>query len=282
MSSTGLDQLLDRHPRPVALLHGALAPLTPVSLAGMAARDAELLTRVDRKYLLPSELLPALISGLDERFDVLEIDGRRVSAYTSTYFDSPDLGCFHEHRQGRRGRFKVRTRTYLDSGDCWLEVKVKTAGGKTYKERRPYAAGDTRQLTVEGRKFVAEQLAERNSCELDRLEPSLTVDYQRSTLVATDGKARLTIDSGLTATSLATSSLPTAGGARQVAASRRLLVVETKSANGMHAADRTMRSLGVRPQSMSKYCLATAALHPHLRPNPWFRAYRACFDSSQV
>jgi hypothetical protein len=282
MSSTGLDQLLDRHPRPAALLHGALAPLTPVSLASMAARDAELLTRVDRKYLLPCDLLPALMTGLDERFDVLQIDGRRVSAYTSTYFDSPDLSCFREHRQGRRRRFKVRTRTYLDSGDCWLEVKVKTAGGRTSKERRPYPAADTSWLTAEGREFVAEQLAERDACELDRLEPSLVVDYQRSTLVATDGKARVTIDSGLTATSLATSSPPTAGRARQVAASRGLLVVETKSANGMHAADRTMRSLGVRPQPMSKYCLATAALHPHLRPNPWLRAYRACFDSPQA
>jgi hypothetical protein len=75
----------------------------------------------------------------------------------------------------------------------------------------------------------------------------------------------------LDATSLAMSSPPTA--------SPGLLVVETKSANGMHAADRTMRSLGIRSQPISKYCLATAALHPHLRPNPWLRAYRAYFDS---
>jgi hypothetical protein len=151
MISTSHDQLLEDHLRTLrlvegklrtaALLHGALAPLTPVSLAGLAARDAELLTRVDRKYLLPADLLPALLAGLDEGFDVLQIDGRRVSRYTSTYFDSADLSCFREHRQGRRRRFKVRTRTYLDSGECWLEVKVKTAGGETCKERQPYDAG---------------------------------------------------------------------------------------------------------------------------------------------
>jgi hypothetical protein len=120
MSTQAIVQRFDRASRTDALLHGALARFTPVSLAGLTARDAGLQTRLDRKYLLTADLLPDLLEQLDRDFDVLQIGGRRVSAYSSTYFDTPDLRSFRAHRQGRRDRFKVRTRTYLDSGECWL------------------------------------------------------------------------------------------------------------------------------------------------------------------
>ena len=50
-----------------------------------------------------------------------------------------------------------------------------------------------------------------------------------------------------------------------------MVIVETKSADGQGAADRALAELGIRPVSMSKYCLGVAALHPELPANKWSR-----------
>jgi len=48
------------------------------------------------------------------------------------------------------------------------------------------------------------------------------------------------------------------------------VLVETKS-RGHEPVDRVLSRLGVRPLSMSKYCLGTALLHPWLPANRWHR-----------
>ena len=121
---------------PAAFSAGSQAPtsdslnadhLAPTSLAEL--NDAAgLLTRVDRKYLVPLERAQELVGGLSSEARVLEIDGRRRFSYASTYFDTPGLEAFMLTARKRRRRFKVRTRTYLDSGLCFLEVKTRGAG----------------------------------------------------------------------------------------------------------------------------------------------------------
>jgi len=104
--------------------------------------EAALQTRVDRKYLLTPELFRELIRGLAGTFRVLDIDGRRVFGYESVYFDTASLDLFRAHRQGRRHRYKARTRTYVDSDACMFEVKLKGRRGETIKHRMPYHIGD--------------------------------------------------------------------------------------------------------------------------------------------
>ena len=43
-----------------------------------------------------------------------------------------------------------------------------------------------------------------------------------------------------------------------------------------------MRELGVRPASVSKYCVAVAALHPELPSNPWHQTLRRYFGPCTV
>jgi len=109
--------------------------LAPTSLAELNGA-AGLLTRVDRKYLVPLERAQELVGGLISEAQVLDIDGRRRFSYASTYFDTPGLEAFMLTARKRRRRFKVRTRTYLDSGLCFLEVKTRGARGTT-AQRRP-------------------------------------------------------------------------------------------------------------------------------------------------
>ena len=125
---------------------GAVAPLRPISLAEVLD-EAALQVRVDRKYLVPVGAFITMTNRLSDRFAVLDIDGRRSFSYESVYFDSPDHRLYRQHVQRRRRRYKVRTRAYLDSGECTFEVKLKGGRSETVKSRMPYGLGDRGRLT---------------------------------------------------------------------------------------------------------------------------------------
>jgi hypothetical protein len=59
-----------------------------VSLESLDERAA-LLHRVDDKYAVSGSEFGVLVESLRESHEVLEIDGRRVFAYSTTYFDTP-------------------------------------------------------------------------------------------------------------------------------------------------------------------------------------------------
>lgn len=114
-----------------------LDALGAVTLDELVA-EASLLARVDRKYVVPREGLDAVLAAIDPGTRVLEIDGARDFAYESVYFDTPDLLSFRMAARPRRRRFKLRTRSYLDTGSSYLEIKTRGARGTTVKERDEY------------------------------------------------------------------------------------------------------------------------------------------------
>src|SRR5919107_618134 len=120
--------------------------------------EAALQTRVDRKYLLTPDQFEELGRRIGSTFRVLEIDGRRVFGYESVYFDTGALDLFRAHRQGRRRRYKARVRTYLDSGACMFEVKLKGRRGETVKHRLPYRLEDRSRMNAEAVEFMSRLL----------------------------------------------------------------------------------------------------------------------------
>ncbi|MDX2345241.1 MAG: VTC domain-containing protein, partial [Acidimicrobiia bacterium] len=125
--------------------------LEPIGLAELEA-GAALLTRKDRKYLVPLDVAEQVISH--DGLRVLEIDGRRSFHYESVYFDTPERISYLAAAYRRRRRFKVRTRSYLDSGRCSLEVKTRERRGLTEKHRLKYDITGRDQLTEKGMIFV--------------------------------------------------------------------------------------------------------------------------------
>ncbi|UBU14971.1 polyphosphate polymerase domain-containing protein [Nonomuraea gerenzanensis] len=238
-----------------ALLAGVAAAVPAVGLEDVP----ELLSRVDCKYLVTASTMARLAAELGDRFLALRIEGRRQFRYTSTYFDTPGLLTYHQHRQDRRRRFKLRTRTYLDGGGQWLELKLSGARGGTDKHRMPYdgVPGDT--LTSQALDFVRDTLlSELRLIAPETLQPVLATDYKRVTLVDRSGTARVTCDTGLVFRD----------GARSTPARGDLVLLESKSVDGKAVVDKVLRGLGVRPVSVSKYCLAVAALR-ELPANRW-------------
>ncbi|GAA1667795.1 VTC domain-containing protein [Glycomyces endophyticus] len=245
------------------------------AFAGIGLGDvvaaADLQTRVDTKYLLSPERYRWFRDRLAAtgEWACLDIGGRRRFAYESVYFDTPDLLTYRQHRQGRRRRFKVRTRLYADSGECAFEVKVKGARQDTVKERLPYAAADAARITPEAAEHLARTLWEAYGLGVPRgLEARLRTDYSRHTLVDPAAGVRITCDEDLRCV--------TGAG---TAVARPVSLVEVKSARPGGPADRLLWSMGARPVSVSKYCLAVAALAPGMRGNPWARALNECFPT---
>lgn len=251
----------------LAATTGAVGVLRTISLAEVLD-EAALQVRIDRKYLVPINAFIEMTDRLRHRFAVLDIDGRRSFNYESVYFDSADYRLYREHVQRRRRRYKVRTRAYLDSGECTFEVKLKGGRSETVKARMPYGLDDRSRLTAEALTFLGDQLrTEYGVPEARDLAPALTTTYRRTTLVDRADHARLTCDIDLVfhRSPSAPDSVRGPVGA---------VLVESKTAGRAGEADRVLRDLGVRPIQVSKYCVAAALLNPHLRANPWHRTLR--------
>lgn len=249
------------------LLDRLVHRLPPVDLDEVM-RTAALQTRVDRKYLLSRRAFERL-SGCLTGLAALQIDGRRVFDYESVYFDTADLQLYREHRQGRRLRYKVRTRSYLDSGECLLEVKVKGRRGETVKERTPYPVQRHTVLDRDAMAFAADVL--RRHCDRAPavgLGAAAVSRYRRATLVDPGEGSRITLDVDL--------SFERPWHARGGVRSPDLVILETKSRTGTQV-DRLLRSAGVRPVSMSKYCLGVTLLQPQLPGYRWNRMLREEF-----
>lgn len=252
-----------------------LADLEPIDLDALV-RQASLLTRVDRKYLVPARLLPAVLRGLTGAARVLEIDGRRSFGYRSDYFDTPGLDSYLAAAHRRRRRFKVRVRTYVDTGGRYVEVKTRGPRGTTVKERAPYA-GDPGHLGSDALAHTGAVLGDaRIPCDTHSLRPVLSTRYARTTLFLPATGARVTIDADLTWQ--LTPHLPDSAGLRVP----DRVIVETKAAGGACEADRLLWSLGHRPCPMSKYATGLAALRPDLPANRWLPTLRRHFSAAST
>ena len=246
----------------------ALHRFDPISLEELVA-DAGLMTRLDRKYLVSMHDVEPLLNGISAATRVLEIGGERTFRYRSVYFDTPDLQSYRTAAQPRRRRFKVRTRSYVDTGGAFIEVKLRGPRGVTAKDRREIAPTETDALTDDVRADVASML---DAGAVDgrlawRLRPTMTSTYARTTVLGHEGYARATIDTALVWHDHDGDDLRLAD----------MAIIETKSSSQPSEIDRRLWRLGYRPQSMSKYATGLAALRPQLPSNRWSRLIRGPF-----
>jgi VTC domain len=242
----------------------ALAPLRPISLDEILA-TAELQTRFDGKYLVSLEAFDRLLEAWRDRLSVLEIDGSRLFRYESVYFDTPQLTTYRQHAHGRRRRVKIRTRAYLDSDECLLELKFVGTRGETVKERNPYSMEQRFDLSEPARALLAERLT--SLVDVRDLRRTITTGYRRATMVDVSSCSRLTCDVNLRF----------ANDDQERMGPPGVVLLESKAVAGARALETDLHRLGLRPLSLSKYCLGMAMLDPGLPANRWNRALRGHF-----
>ncbi|MEO5651513.1 MAG: VTC domain-containing protein [Marmoricola sp.] len=236
----------------------ALAGRPDVSLATVQGHAAAL-TRVDRKYLVPVPLVRRLLTELSHDWAVLDVAGRRSTHYRTTYFDTADLWTARAHVQGRRRRWKVRSRLYIEDGLCRLEVKTRDGRGQTVKVYAPSSPDSYGKLSLADRDFVTRTLADRAiPVDVAALVPTIEVAYERMTLARTRrDPARLTLDWQVTCDL----------DGEQVRLDEGHVLVETKGDRRPSEADRLLIGLGARPTSFSKYTAGAALLREDIADN---------------
>lgn len=228
-----------------------LQAFAPLSLQELDSQ-AELMERQDCKYIVNVELVMAALADQASGYRILEIDDKRSFTYENHYFDTKDFLCFHEHKQGKRKRFKVRTRYYADSGSCFLELKLKGPRNRTIKSRIPYAAEQRDQLDATAMAFIKQSYETSYGQPFEHeLHYALSTDYQRTTLVSERRAERLTIDSQLAFTD----------AHHDFQINPDTAIVETKSAKLNRSSDKLVRTVAQQPVSAcSKYCVGLALL----------------------
>ncbi|MGR3810507.1 polyphosphate polymerase domain-containing protein [Jiulongibacter sp. NS-SX5] len=216
-------------------------------------KNAELLDRKEVKYVFERDLLDRILEELPDHYFILEIDGKRQFKYLSQYFDTDDLQFFHRHRTGRLNRYKVRKREYLDAGLAFFEVKFKNNHGRTIKSRIPTETQTQEEILQEEDSF----LQEVSPFLADALNPTVSVLYNRLTLVNKNSPERVTIDMNLNL---------------QIddheSTFDDLVILEVKQ-DRLRASKikSVLRGFGIRPGTISKYCLGIISNEDDVRYN---------------
>lgn len=226
--------------------------LEPISLGEIGR--AALLDRTDTKFTVPAARAADLIRQCAGAYRVLDVAGVRLNRYQTVYYDTTELAFYHAHHSGRYPRYKVRVRSYEDTGIRFAEIKRKTNTARTVKSRAEVANEFTRPIdalwsVIEPEQEVAEMF--------DLLRETATISFRRLTLVHRVNAERVTFDTMLRCES--------AGRSVEYPG---LAVVEVKRASREPSAiTSALGALHIRSATISKYCLAIANLSERAKKN---------------
>lgn len=223
------------------------APITLKEMDGVA-----LMNRTDTKYVFHLAQLLEILKRVKSDYRVLEIGGMRASRYKTLYFDTPDLDFYIKHQNGKKNRYKVRSRKYVDSDLCFLEVKFKNNKGRTVKTRVTVDDFEL-DLSQDSNDFISETAGQDFN-----LRPALWNSFKRITLVNQDLPERLTIDTEL--------AFEIDGEHKTM---KNLVIAELKQekANRHSPFAKAVKELGIRPERISKYCLGVAMMKEDVKKN---------------
>ncbi len=231
-------------------LENILLAFKPITLAEMDG--VQLMNRTDTKFMFNAQELKEILPDLSASYKVLEINSVRQSRYETLYYDTHHFYHYLQHQNGKKHRYKIRKREYLDSSLSYLEVKEKNNKGRTYKSRIKL---DEVVLAIDdkGHYFIQQRAKSAHG-----LEPKIWNSYTRTTLVDTVAGERVTLDSDLVFYI----------GTKRIALDN-FVIAEVKQ-DGENRHSRFMQHMKRRlhrQEGISKYCLGVALLYPEVKSN---------------
>lgn len=235
-------------------LQEPLTALAPISLDEMDA--IKLMNRVDSKYLTDeAHLVEILRDAARSGYRVLETEGEKISPYDSVYYDTATLKMFSDHHNRRLKRQKVRTRSYVNSGLTFLEIKRKNNKGRTSKKRIVIPLAELLDFSADPQ--ACDYLAQKSWFTADELSPVLETLFSRITLVNPALTERLTIDTCLQFRNFRTG---------KEASLRDAVIIELKQDGRVESQMRgILLDHRVKQARISKYCVAVTLTDPAAR-----------------
>ena len=233
----------------------------PISLNEM--ESVKLMNRIDTKYVVSLETLPAILKAAQADYFAQEIDGKRIATYDTMYYDTDTLDMYIRHHDRQLVRQKIRVRQYVDSNLTFLEIKRKNNKGRTKKKRIivPNFAitADTFGESKREKWSVEDFIAAKSRYTWSELTPHLSTKFHRITLVNKAKTERLTIDMDLLWENVVNGESKTYPN---------LVIVELKrDGNVLSKMTHIMLDLRVHPLKISKYCIGTALTTPGIKKN---------------
>lgn len=228
-----------------------LTNFAPINLEQMDA--VSFLNRTDTKYVFHRDRLESLLLRLQEQFSMLIIKGSGVQHYTTVYMDTPMFEMYHQHHNGLRDRFKIRTRQYTNSKLFFLELKKKNNKGVTAKKREKTSSVD---LESQKDSFFEEKTPYTKSDVAETLKNS----FSRITFVNEKTPERITLDFALSYINLKNEKhleIPNAC----------ILEIKRNQNAKNRVLDQILKDLEIYPTKFSKYCMGMSLLEPNLKTN---------------
>ena len=212
-----------------------------------------LMNRFDFKFLLKSSEAIAFLNHLYSEYDLIANNEIMIRSYETKYFDTYQRDTFLMHHKGKFPRYKIRTRTYLDTNDQFVEVKFKNNKGLTEKYRNKLIEVDNLFMQPD----VISFLNSHKIHDLESLQESLLVNYQRISLKHKQINERITLDFNLTFS-----------GNQKKTLLEDIVIVEVKQEKKfISSALEILRSFNKRSMSMSKYCYGISSTNPSIKHN---------------
>ena len=237
-------------------LNDILNGMTPISLDEMSA--VKLMNRVDTKYVADDLTVERLFSLIKDDYFVQEIDGKRVAAYDSVYYDTADNHMYIIHQDKKLKRDKLRVRNYVDTGTFFCEVKHKNNHGRTKKKRIEVGEKVFEELKSDEkvREFVEKELPDY---DFDGFVKKMSTSFERITVVNKGKTERITVDFNVRFHNFDNGN---DGGIAP------LVVMELKRDGRCESVfQKTLFELRVKPLSISKYCIGRALTDKTLKQN---------------
>lgn len=233
------------------LIRNSIQHFNKVTLSDLD--KVKLMNRTDQKFCLHIEHLPAVLEAIKDDYLLLEIQGETIFKYDNTYFDTPDNQMYLNHQNGKRNRFKIRLRKYVESDVNFLEIKFKNNKGRTIKERvekeefKPVFTNTELNFIGQSSPYSGLQL-----------EPKIRSFFNRFTLVDKQFSERVTVDI-----------FPGFKNSEKEITLSNLVIIEIKQSKASDPAmiTRVLQSQKIRRHGFSKYCIGRSLLEEKIKKN---------------
>jgi len=236
---------------PNSKIKDVLRMYDPISLGEMS--DYKLLNRIDTKYICNVELLPNILERSLKEFKIQQINKERSFKYESLYYDTPQLKTYFDHHQGKRIRYKIRFRRYVDTGDVFLEIKKKQSYNRTDKRRSEFEL--TSKISEEHIDFLKMHI----DFPKDGLTPSIWTIFNRLTFAGINHLERVTIDTDVC--------FKTEDSKEIYLPNLAIIEVKRTKCGEVSPFNSILKDLHIRPFGISKYILGNILLAPNIKHN---------------
>lgn len=199
--------------------------------------------RRDTRYVLTKDKALELLSEIDKKYKLLEVEGDRVIGYETSYYDTYDFLLFNEHLKGRGKKYNIRLRSYSTSRDSFIDIKESCKGKHVNKTVLPYKS-------EANFKKVLQNVTPYN---LFRLEEKISVHFNRFTFVDIDNREKFTIDLDLGFTTRSSFESLSSIAIIEVKSSKRFYFSKIRQLLKKHS---------IETSRISKYCLGISLMYP--------------------